>query len=258
MVMLWFNFILDSIFVFLCFILIIIHYHTQNAKEIKNWNTTVLLHFLLFEPPEIRGVLLTSILISCFFFVFCFFCFFHFLLEKTIGQVSLFEQYFCLALEIKFCRSNVMPGCCTFNFWHYISLKLINKPNLINKCNGSHNTTLQYGQYLMYEHDHITQAVAASCFSLVGPHQHGIPLGHYWRTQVFVLWVTQWDNCVILMILSIGCDITAKAEHLNPGGSVKDRAALYLLKEAEEKGNFGCKYPSNRKSSWIYSGIPFS
>ncbi|XP_058940074.2 uncharacterized protein [Pocillopora verrucosa] len=33
-----------------------------------------------------------------------------------------------------------------------------------------------------------------------------------------------------------GCDITAKAEQLNPGGSVKDRAALYLIKEAEEKG----------------------
>ncbi|KAK2560495.1 Cysteine synthase 1 [Acropora cervicornis] len=33
-----------------------------------------------------------------------------------------------------------------------------------------------------------------------------------------------------------GCEITAKAEHLNPGGSVKDRAALYLIKEAEEKG----------------------
>jgi len=34
----------------------------------------------------------------------------------------------------------------------------------------------------------------------------------------------------------LGCEITAKAEHLNPGGSVKDRAALYLIKEAEEKG----------------------
>merc|ERR1711973_374581 len=33
-----------------------------------------------------------------------------------------------------------------------------------------------------------------------------------------------------------GCDITAKAEHLNPGGSVKDRAALYLIKQAEENG----------------------
>ena len=33
-----------------------------------------------------------------------------------------------------------------------------------------------------------------------------------------------------------GCTIAVKAEHLNPGGSVKDRAALYLIKEAEEKG----------------------
>lgn len=33
-----------------------------------------------------------------------------------------------------------------------------------------------------------------------------------------------------------GCEILAKAEFLNPGGSVKDRAALYIIKEAEEKG----------------------
>ncbi len=32
------------------------------------------------------------------------------------------------------------------------------------------------------------------------------------------------------------CDIYAKAEFLNPGGSVKDRAALYIVKDAEEKG----------------------
>jgi len=32
-----------------------------------------------------------------------------------------------------------------------------------------------------------------------------------------------------------GCDIYGKAEYLNPGGSVKDRAALALLKDAEEK-----------------------
>lgn len=34
----------------------------------------------------------------------------------------------------------------------------------------------------------------------------------------------------------VGCTIVAKAENLNPGGSVKDRAALYLIKDAEEKG----------------------
>jgi cysteine synthase len=32
-----------------------------------------------------------------------------------------------------------------------------------------------------------------------------------------------------------GCEILGKAEFLNPGGSVKDRAALYIIKDAEEK-----------------------
>ncbi|KAK4622540.1 Cysteine synthase 1 [Fulvia fulva] len=32
------------------------------------------------------------------------------------------------------------------------------------------------------------------------------------------------------------CDILAKAEFQNPGGSVKDRAALYLVQDAEKKG----------------------
>src|SRR3954447_8301106 len=33
-----------------------------------------------------------------------------------------------------------------------------------------------------------------------------------------------------------GCTIFGKAEFLNPGGSVKDRAALYIIKDAEEQG----------------------
>jgi cysteine synthase len=33
-----------------------------------------------------------------------------------------------------------------------------------------------------------------------------------------------------------GCTILGKAEFQNPGGSVKDRAALYVVKDAEEKG----------------------
>lgn len=33
-----------------------------------------------------------------------------------------------------------------------------------------------------------------------------------------------------------GCEILGKAEFQNPGGSVKDRAALYVIKDAEEKG----------------------
>ncbi len=33
-----------------------------------------------------------------------------------------------------------------------------------------------------------------------------------------------------------GCNLLGKAEFLNPGGSVKDRAALYIIKDAEERG----------------------
>lgn len=43
-----------------------------------------------------------------------------------------------------------------------------------------------------------------------------------------------------------GCEILAKAEFCNGGGSVKDRAAYFLIKDAEEKGVcvlfFFCKY----------------
>src|SRR5579872_4161224 len=34
-----------------------------------------------------------------------------------------------------------------------------------------------------------------------------------------------------------GCEILGKAEFLNPGGSVKDRAALYIVEDAEAKGH---------------------
>jgi cysteine synthase A len=33
-----------------------------------------------------------------------------------------------------------------------------------------------------------------------------------------------------------GCEVLGKAEFLNPGGSVKDRAALYIILDAEERG----------------------
>jgi cysteine synthase A len=33
-----------------------------------------------------------------------------------------------------------------------------------------------------------------------------------------------------------GCEVYGKAEFLNPGGSVKDRAALFIVKDAEERG----------------------
>src|SRR5918999_6242580 len=33
-----------------------------------------------------------------------------------------------------------------------------------------------------------------------------------------------------------GCNVLGKAEFLNPGGSVKDRAALYIILDAEKRG----------------------
>ena len=33
-----------------------------------------------------------------------------------------------------------------------------------------------------------------------------------------------------------GCEIYGKAEFLNPGGSVKDRAALAMIRDAEKRG----------------------
>ncbi|HJN22583.1 MAG TPA: cysteine synthase A [Rhodospirillales bacterium] len=36
-----------------------------------------------------------------------------------------------------------------------------------------------------------------------------------------------------------GCEILGKAEFLNPGSSVKDRAALFIIKDAEERGALG-------------------
>ncbi|KAA1071068.1 hypothetical protein PGTUg99_009360 [Puccinia graminis f. sp. tritici] len=47
-----------------------------------------------------------------------------------------------------------------------------------------------------------------------------------------------WKHAIHLKRLSeqTGCEIFGKAEFLNPGGSVKDRAALWIIKDAEEKG----------------------
>jgi cysteine synthase len=36
-----------------------------------------------------------------------------------------------------------------------------------------------------------------------------------------------------------GCDILAKCEFMNPGGSVKDRAALFIVEDAEARGQIG-------------------
>ena len=45
-----------------------------------------------------------------------------------------------------------------------------------------------------------------------------------------------------------GCNIFGKAEYLNPGGSVKDRAALALIKDAENKLSYDLYYIKNFSS----------
>jgi len=47
----------------------------------------------------------------------------------------------------------------------------------------------------------------------------------------------QIGNTPIVCLKSVlGADIFAKAEHLNPGGSIKDRVALFMLEEARKSG----------------------
>ena len=43
-----------------------------------------------------------------------------------------------------------------------------------------------------------------------------------------------------------GCNIYGKAEYLNPGGSVKDRAALALIKDAEAVSYTHLPLPTKR------------
>ena len=53
-----------------------------------------------------------------------------------------------------------------------------------------------------------------------------------------------------------GCEIYGKAEFLNPGGSIKDRTALGIIKDAEEAVNFAleAKYPAtNEVDKHVYA-----
>ena len=59
-----------------------------------------------------------------------------------------------------------------------------------------------------------------------------------------------------------GCEILGKAEFLNPGGSVKDRAAWAIIKDAEERGTLrpgGTIVegpPATPASAWPWSAGP--
>ena len=61
--MLWFNFILGSNFIFLCFKLIIIHYHIQKQREIKFEQRIKLNHNIYMGIVE-GNVVVTKLLVS--------------------------------------------------------------------------------------------------------------------------------------------------------------------------------------------------
>lgn len=56
----------------------------------------------------------------------------------------------------------------------------------------------------------------------------------HWLLQGICLFILQIGNTPLIRLNAAseatGCEIYGKAEFLNPGGSVKDRAALYIIK----------------------------
>lgn len=49
------------------------------------------------------------------------------------------------------------------------------------------------------------------------------------------------------IVPSGSAEVFAKLEYLNPGGSVKDRAAVGIIERAEQDGNCGQAVPSSRR-----------
>ena len=47
-----------------------------------------------------------------------------------------------------------------------------------------------------------------------------------------------------------GCNILGKAEFLNPGQSIKDRAALFMIKEIDKKATYNNTIVENRRKYW--------
>lgn len=55
-----------------------------------------------------------------------------------------------------------------------------------------------------------------------------------------------------------GCEILAKVESANGGGSVKDRAALFLIRDAENKGLLRPGRSLKQDNNIIYCQIQFT
>ena len=88
--MLWFNYILSSIFIFLCFILIFIHYHIQKQRKRKIGPKLKLDHNTYNNPPSSYTDLILVFLSFSFNSFFCcsFSCFFICLSLLYICQIT--------------------------------------------------------------------------------------------------------------------------------------------------------------------------
>ncbi|KAK3942435.1 putative cysteine synthase [Diplogelasinospora grovesii] len=85
---------------------------------------------------------------------------------------------------------------------------------------------------------HGVRRFATSAIRLAEPSQHLINVS---KAQGVARGLTEAIGNTPLIRLNrlseeTGCEVLGKAEFQNPGGSVKDRAALYVVKDAEERG----------------------
>ena len=55
---------------------------------------------------------------------------------------------------------------------------------------------------------------------------------------------------------STGCEILGKAEFANPGGSIKDRAAWWMIREAEKNGSLQAGPSSRAPPAIPVSALP--
>ncbi|KAK4986359.1 Cysteine synthase 1 [Elasticomyces elasticus] len=80
---------------------------------------------------------------------------------------------------------------------------------------------------------------AETVSQMEAPHTHGIEISKAQRIARGGF-IDAIGNTPLIRLKRLsdetGCEILGKAEFQNPGGSVKDRAALYVVKDAEEKG----------------------
>lgn len=87
------------------------------------------------------------------------------------------------------------------------------------------------------------RGIAVSAAAGVSPGLIGgkaFPKSNCLITTLTLLFQTAIGNTPLIRLNKIseqtGCEVLGKAEFQNPGGSVKDRAALYVVKDAEERG----------------------